>query len=293
MTTPTDRIQYYQKSIEPYTNRGTDRLKRHWQFLISDTNDIIYFRVSAITSVITGAFAGAAAGFKITDGNKTAGVAGGLGGGVVASMAYMTITERTKQYTNWINVKMDYIIDSALCIKYSDDPILKNFICPIEQTVTLVPTRTPNGHLFDFNALMKGERDRDGNIKDPFRGPSFAPSSLMFDHETATLINKRFYHLIAADINAAGEDEVVKNALSRQLGGTRERIKICYRGCLDIINDRLDNEKISFDESQDQRRLFAERFGKTPEHQLDWGQDWKWIVDTRWLADHPDSKIYG
>ena len=293
MTTPIDRVLHYQKSLEHYTNPGIDRLKRHWEFLISNTNDIVYFRTSVVTSVAIGACTGTTVGLKLSDGNRMAGVAAGLSGGIMGGVTYMTITERHKIYKTWINVKMDYIIDSAISIKYSDDPILCKFLCPIEQTMTFIPTRTPNGHFFDLNALMKCPKDENGNIKDPMRGPSFSPSALKFDHEIALIINKRMYDLIAVDMNAAGEARIVTEALARQLESTRNRIKTCYRGCLDIINDNLDNERVSFDESQEQRKLFAECFGKTPEHQLDWNQDWKDTLQIRWKAANPGCKIFG
>lgn len=293
MTQPIDRVLQYQQMLQPYTDPNVARLKRHWQFLISDTHDIVFFRVSAVTSIAVGFCSGTAAGLKITDGNRVAGAAGGFGGSVVAGLSYMTITERTKQYKQWVDVKMDYIIDSSIYSQYSEDSLLKNFVCPIKQTFSPVLTRTPNGHLMDFNELMKCPRDENGHIKDPMRGPSFSENTLEPAWESNLFINKRMYFLITMDINAAGESGAVKDTLLRQLKKTVEGINACYRGCFVVIDHKFINKEITYDEAQEERNSFVDCFGKVPEHQLDWGLDWKGILDKRWIAANPDGKIFG
>lgn len=285
--TPIDRVEYYQKSLSAYTNPGTARTARHWQFLISDSNNTIYYGIPGVTSIVAGVYIGTIAGLKTSDRNKVAGFAGGVGGGIFATVTYMTITEKTKKYKTWINAKMDYLIETSIYNKYSEDSILENFVCPVIQTMTPIPARTPKGHLFDLNEIMKCPRDENGHIKDPLRSEApFSPSLLKLDQEAALLINKRMYTLICMDINAAGNSSAIVTVLGSQLEKTRNSIKLCYKGCLESIDYDLDQEIITFDEAQEKRTAFAECFGKTPEHELNWEFDWKDILDQRWRASN-------
>ncbi len=286
--TPIDRVEFYKNALAPYTNHGTARVKRHWEFLISEPTHTLYFGARAIVTV----GAGIGAGVKIAQNSpegarKTATVVCGVGGAFVGAVTYMTITERNRDYSKWINVKMDYIIESSVYNKYSDDPVLVSFVCALRQTLSPIPARTPYGHLFDFNYLMECERDQNGLIKCPMTRKKFHESKLKMDFEASLFINKRMYCLTASDLNAVGTEGPLKESLLRQMEKTKNCIKICYSRCLEIIDGKLAKEKITFDECQEERNVFAVVFGKTPEHQLDWALDWKDILDKRWRASNP------
>lgn len=293
MTTPLDRVQFYQNKIMTYTNHGQDQINRHFEFLTSDTNDVIYFRVSAVTSIATGACLGAAAGSKLSNKNKIiGGISGSIAGSIAGTITYMTLAEQQKIYYDWIKMKIDDPIDAAIHQKYSDDPVLKNFMCPITYGFTTNPARTPTGYIVDLEHIMKCPRDASGNINDLItRGPSFPETALKPDLEAAFLVHKRIYGLVAMDINAAGENGPVKDALTRKLEKTRTEIKACYRKCLASIDRAFDNEEITFDKSQEKRQGFADCFGKMPQEQLNWELDWRGLLDQRWHAAIAKGKV--
>lgn len=310
MTTSTaqvpERIQFYQNALMPVTGNGKARLLRHWDYVkLSDYNQLVHGGSAIISvgvSALAGAFTGAKIGGRIgaaiarepgakvgTGIGFTVGFTGGAAGG---TYVYLKVTENSTTFKTWIDERSDDIVDNAISTKYAEDDILKNHICPITAGIMLTPVRTPQGHLFDREALRGLVPDAKGRVICPYSRELFMAQGAKMDVERALLINKRIYQLTCLDIQGTTNNPGLMKILKLHNSEIKELISLCYNGIFASIEKRREDKVTTFAESQQERADFVAIFGETVDSELDWSADWQGILKTRWIHFYPDVPVF-
>jgi hypothetical protein len=289
--------------MQPFANHGKPSIHLHINFFKeSSTTTQVVQTVAGATSITsggaTGAWVGASIGGKASfEGNHKLGmkvgmVVGGVIGIIFGAFGYLKITERRHIYQQWLERKKETTIYSEAFFQYANDPILKNFTCPLTCNIMLEPAVTPNGYLVEYGVIIQSPKASNGHVVCPFTRNTYSEIAILKDFERALLINKRALKVISSDIQQAEADQNVLHALEKHKAGLKAAVDICYQNCLDWIEYRRKSGTISFKECQAERESFANIFGQAPESELNWDLSWKELLRERWLKTHPNTPLF-
>lgn len=202
--------------------------------------------------------------------------------------ATMQMRERLVEYMNLVNNN----INPDSIVKYGKDTVLSKFVCPISKIVTLLPTRTSNGYLFDLECLLRIPKDQRGQTLCPMGGESFNVEQLSLDSETALVINKRLLYLLQQDIAHAEKDPEIKKTLEAQATLVMAAIKTNYLNSLVMFDCRMANGVIKALECTEERAEFMSCFGDSPDREINWEEvNWNAVLDKRWLKLNPGTIV--
>lgn len=309
MATPStevaNRIKFYQTSLNPLIGDGIERIYRHLNYVKSSKYNqmaqggaaTVIIATSAIACGVAGAKVGRAIGGAVANesGAKagtgvgfTVGFTFGAGGGIYA---YLNVTERSQGYKEWMEVQKENTLDEAIAMKHADDEVLKNYTCPITCFVMLMPCRSPNGHLFESNAILGLPRDDKGRVTCPLTREKFNPDMFIADPERALFIHKRIYELTCVDIEHASNNPALKKLLESHRDNIKQVVEACYNTIFALIEKRRVDQKTTFEQSQQERTDFVKFFGESPASKLDWALDWKNILNSRWVHFYPQVPV--
>jgi len=228
------------------------------------------------------------------------------GGGYVAHQKVLNL-ESKKGFIIFQQDEITPALEQALKEKFSSDPVLENFACPLSQYPILLPKRSPSGGLYEGSQIEACADQVSGLIKDPYRnrdeaGSMFFPiAALKEDHEAALLLQKRFLFLIEEDIQVLEEGSEEHAIFTNHIDHLKDAIIDQYGQALQAIHSRRDraaraNRDATVLEQREMRAKSEEEvtefealFGEIPldnANPLNWELNWKDKLDLRWKNSH-------
>ena len=176
----------------------------------------------------------------------------------------------SKKMKNEIN---NSIIEQAYNV-HENDNVLSNFLCTIEEELLKDPILSPTKSLYNKKAIFKQKYGL-FMIKDPKRNPSFSTSQLLECPEVGLVVNLRLLVLLKSDLAnlpqgvKSIEEQIVEKHLNESIEFITENYVFFYAKALTAALKR--------GEEQTFKNLFGD-LGTD----LDWTQDWRSIVETRY-----------
>ena len=268
-----------------------------------------------LVAVGTGSLSGMATGvlaakklienFKINSSSQktaimvTGGVGGMVVGGGLAAVGNFAILEKDKNCQIWSKDCQNTTLRASMRDRFGEDEILQHFICPLSLTPILCPARSPAGHLYEYEALIKCIDPNSGLIKDPLRISDatgsifFHPSAILEDFETAIVVEKRLRFLLEQDLQELDPESNVYAILASHATELKKIVRAEYRKAQNEIRLRRENGETSSmsEEEEDKIRqqfdvetaVFHHHFGRVASQDLDWeNTDWPELLNSRW-----------
>lgn len=218
---------------------------------------------------------------------------GFVGGGVAGGYSYMTLTELNPNFQTWKKTCLSEAVKIAITNAYAEEEILMHFTCPVSLCVMDVPTHTPAGNYFDMVFLMNCGRESNGNIKDPYKNPSFPENEAKPDFERSIVIHKRTRYLLKSDLQSNNLNHELRSSLETQLKYVELDLVNRYENGREEIEERRRNSVVTHEVYKKEIEEFEQLFGTDWQTDLDWNIDWVKTCNERWVYFHPGSKIVG
>lgn len=218
---------------------------------------------------------------------------GGTIGGFCGLWGGIQLIEQAPKYQNWVNSCLDQALKNALDAKYTSDPVIEKFSCPISENLIFEPVFSPDSkHFYDFNFISKCPKDISGKIIDPYRSsPSFYHFELLKDPEMGFIIWKRIHVLVNQDFEKELNSDS-KAALSKHLKNIEQFKAKLYNEARDAIELRRKNKTVTTEEYEKEIDKFKTLFGSDENQEIDWSKDWRTLLIQRWEYFHPGTKVF-
>ena len=299
-----DKTNYFKITCAPFTNRGYDRIKRHWSYVNSGGTAALVHKASATSCIFMGAaiggLLGAKAGEKIgtslSENTKVITVSTGLGFTIGATIGagggvciYISASEKSPYYNEWKDNKINKLLNDAVCSDNCNDVVLNNFICPLGLMVMDWPARTPSGHSYEKAEILKYKAGST-TISDPMRNRVFDVTELLDDFETCFIINKRVLYLLNAYDQQLSNESDIKKGITNLIIDFQEIARCAYEEAKAIIEERrvASRDTKRYREEIDE---FFTTFGNSPYDDIDWSIPWKDKLNQRWRYFYPSAVI--
>lgn len=320
--------QRYRQATQYFTETGMIHgLKRQWEFIKEpDQKHFLIGSVLLTISVVSlctqqGLKIGReiAERFHLNNEKKQAvilcGGGVGFGAGVVISVSGNAYSiEHSERMAQWKRLKINSVVEKLMLEEFESDPVWAQFICPISQQSTFVPTRTPTASLCDYNSLMEYADKNGGMIKDIFNKRvhlptdvdqnqthpiSFSVDACIKDSETMMVIYKRFRHLATQKSKEDGLSQPIKEFFISYRNALGNLVKDLYLEQQEKINKKRASVQTKNDVTEEESEqaelkfnreiaIFKELFGDTPLSNINWKveRDWSTILNQRWIAEY-------
>lgn len=303
MTSSKDRVELLQKAFQPYTDDLIQRLIRHWKYInLSHQHQIIQlttaFSMIKMTNVggtilFLAAKKLAVSYIKKIQTKSSQFFESLLKSALLATAGtyfYINYTETTLHYNTWLEIRKSIALENTTSSLYTEDPILKDHLCPITCCVMLRPVWTPTGYLFDMSSLEA--INSKGNIKCPFTRRVFPSQTIRADIHRTLFVHKRIYEIITVDIKAVSTYLDINQEFTAFTNLTHKTIHACQDAILKMSEKRKDDNIITPETYQTEITTFTNLFGASPDHPLNWNLDWKTHLKNFWAYFNPGFICY-
>lgn len=300
--------QYFLQNTHLFTKNSINRIRRHWIFVNYSDETAYRPRMAACGAIFAGVVIGGIAGTLVINSTrewiskhplivhltKALGFSiGAMVGGTTGVYIYMAAAEKAPDYIAWRENNINNVLSEAMELKYRDDPVLKNFICPLSGCVMFEPVRSPHGHIFENKKILACETGPLGNIKNPLNNIIFNKNELLLDHEMAVVVSKRAVLLIRSDFLQFRDQPDLKKAVDAEIARLTTLVKKTYREAKNVVDERLDSQIITRAQFQIEQQSFWDCFNDSPNIDLEWEKEWGAVLDQRWVYFHPGAVILG
>lgn len=221
------RLQELEASVASNFSGGIGILNRHWSYFRQrppEDQTTYLFGLACISTLSAFAAYKTATYLKVSP-TQAKGF-GLVGAGTGVSISTKHYIDQTEQEPDYQSIQQELTIE-ALQEKidqiYDQDPILKEFCCPINLTIMRDPVILPynpttladwktrqqepcSPYVCDRSAIQEIQKDDSGLITHPETRHQFAMDEIVDDHVTAIKIYKRIRHLINNDLRLTPEN---------------------------------------------------------------------------------------